>query len=127
MNQVIDELVKTLLTAIAPVIAAGVVAVLALLMKKLGLQISAENQARTEKLVHDAVFMAEEHTAALVKKGITPVVPKLQAAVSHIVDKAPGITRAEAERLVEQELPKLGLGAASFTRSMVQAATNDTK
>ena len=127
MDLVIDELVKKVLQAIAPIIAAGIVAVLGLFARKIGLQISAENQARVEKMAHDAIFLAEEKVTALVKRGVTPMQTKLEMAITHLVDKVPGITVTEAEQIITAELPKLGLGAASFARSVVLAATNDTK
>ena len=127
MDLVIDELVKTLLQALAPIIAAGVVAVLALIAKRIGISISAENQARTEKLVHDAIFFAEEKVAAFLKKGVSPAQTKLQIATAQVLDKIPGITPAEAEALIHTELPKLGIGAASFMRAVAVAATNETK
>src|SRR5688572_1150399 len=127
MDTVVDEFVKLMLQALAPVIAGAAVAVLALVFKKLGLQISAEQTARTEKIVHDAIFLAEERAAAAVKRGLTPALSKASTAVNHIVEKVPGITPTEAEQLIKQELPKLGLGASGFSRALVVAATNETK
>ena len=48
-------------------------------------------------------------------------------ATQRVLDRVPGITLDEAMQLIEQELLKLGLGAAGFSRSVVQVATNDTK
>lgn len=127
MDLFIDELVRTLLQALAPIVAAAVVGVLALAMKRIGLSISAENQARTEKLVHDAIFFAEERVSGYLKKGVKPVQSKLAIATQQVLDKIPGITQTEAEALIHTELPKLGIGAASFMRAVAVAATNDAK
>jgi len=127
MDLFIDELVKTVLLALVPVVAGLVVSVLVRLFQRIGLQLSAENQARTEKLVHDAIFFAEEKVASAIKRGVKPVDTKLQTAVKQVLDKIPGITQDEAIVLITAELPKLGLGTAGFARSVVTAATNDTK
>jgi hypothetical protein len=129
MDAVIDEFVKVLLTAAAGIISAQVIAVLVKLFQKFNLHVSAEQQARIEKYVQDAILHTEEYFASALKRGATPVKKKIDMAVERVLDTVPGITATEARDLIVQELPRLNLGASavSFTRSVVVAATNDTK
>lgn len=127
MDLFIDEMVRTIMMALAPIIAGVVIAALVQVVRKIGFELTAESRARMEKMVHDAIFLAEEKVSAAIKRNVSPVASKMSIAVEHITNKLPGITDEEARQLVTQELPKLGLGASDFARSVVLAATNDSK
>lgn len=127
MDSLMDTIVHQILTALAPVIAATIVAILVQFLRKLNLDLGAEQQAKVEKIVHDGVFLAQEKVARAAKMHMAPVGTKLGIAVEHVLEKMPGITSDEAKELVHQELPKLGLGASGFTGAVVTAATTGPK
>ena len=89
---------------------------------RFGLQLDAINEARVKAAVQDIILGVEEEVEArakveaVVNKGYE----KLELAVGRVVNAVPGITDEEAEQLVKQELPKVGLGAAGFVTEVVK-------
>jgi hypothetical protein len=125
MDTILNELIKLLFTVITLTLTAFIPVLLKKLYDKFHLQVSAENQAMIEKRVQDLLFFVEEWAAGRIKANIpTTAGDKLEKYLSLALDKIPGVTQEEAMHLAQQELPKLGLGAAGFIRE-VQAAVRE--
>lgn len=114
-----DVIIGVILAVIAPAAAAIVVQVLRLI----NIQLSEAQRAKVQQVVANALLEVEEWASARLKAEL-PVTSgqKLTRAVEQIVAKVPNVTAEEAETLVRQELPKVGLGAVSFLAKTAQAA-----
>jgi hypothetical protein len=125
----VDELLK-LVFGVGGTAATGLfVALLTKALKSVNLYNASLMDSRLEYIVQNAIHYAEERTAALVKSNNLPVkaatgVRKLETAIAFVLDKAPGIERAEAEQLVHAYLARLGNGATQFVQDMKAAASN---
>lgn len=113
-----DVVIGAIVAVIAPAAAAIVVQVLRLI----NIQLSEAQQAKVRAVVANALLEVEEWASARVKAEL-PVTSgqKLTRAIEQIVAKAPNVTPEEAEALVRQELPKVGLGAVNFLAKAAQA------
>ncbi len=125
MDDVLVEVVKVVGAIAAPVLATLVTALLVKTLKKIGLEVDAEQQAKTEHLVRRAILRAEEWAATRVKAkyGTTTAEMKLQRAMQDVLEHVPGLTPPEAAALIHAKLPELQLGAASFPPGARQPAT----
>lgn len=114
----IEVLVQTAVILLVPVIVGIAVQVL----RRVGLQVSASQQARMQAIAENAVLAAEEWAVARAKRKF-PVSSdqKLERALETILYKVPGIDREEAKELVDAALPKVGLGATDFLRQLKAA------
>jgi len=121
MEPLLDELIKLLFTIVTITITAALPFILKKIFDKFNLQVSAENQAKLEKYIQDAILATEEWAATRIKASI-PVNAgaKAEKFITIALDKIPGITADEALKLAQQELPKLGLGASGFLRSVTE-------
>ena len=124
MDALLDELLKAVFVAVSGVVGTLLVALVAKLLQRIGLAVSAEQQAKLEKLAQDAVLATEEWARAKAKAELQKVLPeeKLTQAVTQLLAKVPGITQDEAVALVNQELPKLRAASAGFVRATTAAA-----
>lgn len=114
MSEMLQQLVTPLMTALAPVIAGLIVAALVQWLRKLGLELGAEQQAKLEMTVRNGVLSAEEWAARKAKqKAPVSAGEKLDHAVELIQDKLPKMSTPDAVALVDQELPKLKMGASA--------------
>jgi len=122
MDTLIDEGVKLVFAVLGAVLMVYVPLILHKVLVRLGVHLSQEQEARLAALADSAVHEAEEWAAAKVKAKI-PVgsEAKLARAVEGVIDKVPGITTEEAERLVRAALPKALLGAAEGLRTVRDA------
>lgn len=125
MDSVIEEVVRAVIQIVAPIIAGLVVVVLVAFVRKLGLEIGAEQEAKLRLHVQGAILAVEERAAAAAKHYSSRLDPseKLAQAVESVMLRVPGITEAEATRLIHEELPKVAAGAAGFLGSVRNAAT----
>jgi hypothetical protein len=115
MNEAVVEILQTIVAAIAPIIAAGLVALIAKYFQKLGIEVDAAKQDKLRIIAIKAVLGAEEWAAARIKAGVfTTSGQKLAQAVEQIQTQAPKVAVKEAADLIQQTLPALGLGAVSF-------------
>ncbi len=114
MEEIFHEAVKALIIASAAAAGPLVVAVLVQLFRRANIQLSAAQQDRLRQIVQNILIEVEEWASHRLKADI-PVTSgqKLSRAVDEIVDALPKLTEAQAESLVRQELPKLGLGSAA--------------
>jgi len=124
---VIANLVTLAVQAAFVAIAGFVVLIVKRVAAKYGLQVDAIGEARLKATVQDILIGVEEEVEARVKRSTTPVLNtaslKFETAVTRVIDAVPGISTLEAQQLVRQELPKLGLGAAGFVTEVVKRAT----
>ncbi len=112
MSDVLKAIAEPLLAALAPVIAGLIVAVLVQWLRKLGLEVGAEQQAKVEKSVQDVILSVEEWSARKRSQGETATsTQKLDRAVEQLGEKLPAMTTKAVMQLVDQELPKVKLGA----------------
>jgi len=127
METILDEVVKLVFSVAALVIAPLAVALVARLLRKVGLSLDAEKQAKIEKIARDGILLAEEKAARLVKAKLRPMLSseKLAMAMKHLLDQVPGISTDEAELIVTQELPKVGVGATAVFAATRQAVTQE--
>src|SRR3972149_6691182 len=122
-DDLVLEVVRLALTILAPVLAALGSAVLVKMFQRVGLEVSAEKQARLEKIAQDAIFGAEEWAAGAIKRNLpVPSGAKLNQALARFLMRAPGVSEDEAAAIIHAELPKVGLGAVGFLRAVRQAA-----
>lgn len=126
MQDILNELIKTLVVtsigALAPLVVAAVVQI----FRKLSIDLSEAQKAQVAGVVQNVLVEVEEWASHRIKAQI-PVTSgqKLSRAVEALLNKVPGIDEAEAEILVRQELPKIGMGAVSFLAETAQAATSN--
>jgi hypothetical protein len=113
--QIVNGLVALALALLVPLITVGINA----LLKKAKL----DDNAAIQAAVRSGIAFAEEQGASFLKtqgKKLDPSV-KLNAAVERVLVKVPGITQAEAEGLVHEQLPQVSLGASSFLNATANA------
>lgn len=115
MESVITSLSNELVHALAPVLVAGIMALIGFAIKKVHLSISADTQARLQVIAQQAVLSVEERAAALVAQELRKWTPaeKLNAAISEVLQRLPNVSAEEARSAVNAALPQMGLGAAA--------------
>ncbi|OFW05634.1 MAG: hypothetical protein A3H96_11275 [Acidobacteria bacterium RIFCSPLOWO2_02_FULL_67_36] len=124
MNDVLIDVLKTVGTILAPILATLLTALAYKALKRAGLDLDAEKQAKLEYLARQAILRAEEWGANQLKTHLPATSgQKLQRAVTDLLDKVPGISDVEAAALVHAELPKVALGASGFLQAVRTAAT----
>lgn len=127
-QQVTQEFIRQIVAAVINglILAASIFGMLILkrLAAKYGLQVDAIQEARLKATVQDILIGVEEQVEARAKlEGVlNKGYEKMELAVGRVVDAVPGITTNEAEQLVQQELPKVGLGASGFVTEVVKRA-----
>lgn len=128
MDQIINELIKTVIDAAVVTIIPLVVAFIVQQIRKTGLEISAQSQARLQVIAENAVLAVEEWAADRVKRAIpTANSQKYARALEIVLEKVPGISEDEAHDLIHAALPKVGVGATDFLAKVREAATNPSK
>lgn len=125
MDQLIDEAVRTVLSFAAVLLAPLILGVLYRLFQRVGLQVSADQQAKLEKQLRDYLIETEEYFAARIKAKIAVTgADKLRHFIELAIDRIPGMTPQDAAGYAQQLLPQIGLGAAIALRSLRQPAAN---
>lgn len=116
---IVSQLFVTVGPLVATVLAAYITKILLPGVKawseKAGLELSSRQTAYIEYVVQQAVLMAEERVEAAYKgKAIDKAQKaeeKMEAALSRILDKLPGVEEEEARVLADAALRQLGMGA----------------
>ncbi|HYC00450.1 MAG TPA: hypothetical protein VEC57_15035 [Candidatus Limnocylindrales bacterium] len=104
------------------------VAALVQQLRKMGLQITREQEARLEHYARLAAAEAEEWASQRLRASIVVhSADKLERAIASLVDKVPGITRDEALRVIHAQLPAIGAGAAAALSDLRRAAANGVR
>ena len=103
MDALLDELLKAVFVAVSGVVGTLLAALVVKLLQRIGLAVSAEQQAKLEKLAQDAVLATEELARARIKDGVGKVASaeKLTQAVELLLRKVPNISQEEASVLVQ--------------------------
>lgn len=122
MDAFIDEVVKIIGAALGT----ALIGLLVQLARKYGFDISAAKHAQLESVAQQAILMVEEKAAAAVKAQVGKVNPaeKLNAAVSIVLERMPGVSREEAADIIHAKLPEVRAATASFATAVLQNATN---
>lgn len=112
-----EQIFKALLEHALPIVLSMVAAFLIPVARRYAGLLKDEQMRR---VVQAAILEVEEITRASGSsiKGIE----KLDHAVATIVEKVPGISEAEAQALVHQELPKVRAAIADFAKATARAA-----
>lgn len=107
-----EELIGQVTQMLGAVLAAAIVALVGMVARKVGLSISADNQARLEHVVKLGVSYAEEQAKNYAKTygQAMAAAMKRKLAMEFIVAKIPRVDAGEAERLVQAVLPHLREG-----------------
>lgn len=124
MESIFQQLSELVLHVVVAVVAPALAAILVQGLRLVSVQLSAAQEAKVRDIVTQAILETEEWAAGRLK-GQLPVTSgqKLMRALSAVTAKVPGISEQEAEDLIRQELPKVGLGAVHFLRQAAHAAT----
>ena len=117
MNDLWLEFAKGFIAVLAPIVAGLVVALLVKWLKKVGLDLDAEKQAKAEYWVRQGILSAEEWAASRLKQGLADT-PDAESAVKlqHAIDVAvenTDLNVVQAETLVHAQLPQVKLGATA--------------
>jgi hypothetical protein len=115
MDEILKLILQTAIMALVPTIVAMAIQTL----RRLHIQLSAEQEARLDAAVRRAILEAEEWAAGRLKSKL-PVTSyqKLSRAVEQVTP-AFDLTPEQAEARVKAALPELGLGAsANFSRPL---------
>lgn len=117
-----DTLVQSVLEVVAGICATALAAVLVQWLRKLGLQIEAQQQGRIEHYAAQAILYVEEKAAKQLKGKIPmPSEEKLSEATERLMAKVPGISLKEAEDIVHAVLPQLKGTGATFAAELGKA------
>ena len=114
-NDWLMDVLKIVVATATPLLVGLAIAIARKMLKRLGLELEAEQQAQMEKVVRDAILRAEELAAARIKANEPPA-PKLHVAVNDVLAHFPEMTHQDVADLIHAHLPRLGLGAASLSR-----------
>ena len=125
MQEIINEIVKALVVTSIGAVAPLVVAVIVQLFRKVNIELGVAQQDQVRIVVQNILLEVEEWASHRIKASV-PVTSgaKMERAIESIINKVPGINEEEAEQLVREELPKIGLGAVNFLAAASKAATN---
>lgn len=106
-------------TALAGVVAGYLVKLLAAAAKRIGLQITTEQEERARELARQAVLYAEEWAAKLAKERLAPSADaKYQRAKETLLKSLPGLTSEQLDQLVQSAVAALpGVGATGSSTS----------
>lgn len=108
-DALIETLVQSAVVVLVPMIVAAVVQVL----RRLRIQLSAEQEAALTVAVRRAVLEAEEWAATRIKAKLPATsYQKLTRATESLIQPF-GLTHQEAETRIKAILPELGLGASA--------------
>lgn len=128
MNDVLVEVVKFALAIIAPILSALIAALAVQGLRKLGISLDAEKQAKLEHLVAALVAQTEEWASSRIKAGITTTAAdKAQYYLQLAADKIPGVSADEAHALAQTILGRVRLGTTAVLQDVRVAATTGAR
>jgi hypothetical protein len=110
-----ETVIEQLLTLLATALTGVLVALAVKALKKVGISLEAEQQAKLEYYAAQGINMAKEEAARRVKAGLDRLTPqqKEQMAVDHVMDNVPKADPIKVSDTVLATLPQLGEGAAA--------------
>lgn len=116
--QALQPVLQTVLVAIATIIAAAIVKALSKLSAKLGLQTDAEQEARAERVVREAVFSVAEFASKRLLEGVKlPAKVKLDRAILIARAELPNMPADKLETMIYAALARYGLAADAKVRT----------
>lgn len=116
MNELIKEVAlqaaQVLVPLLSTVLAIAISAALVLVLKRLGIDVSAKEAARLREEVEDVVEAVEEIAAANKKTGVVlESEEKLAIAIGKVQVKFPKVPESKIRDVIHAVLPRVGLGA----------------
>ena len=123
---VIQEGLLTVLAVVTPIAVGFLVRWLKALGTKAGITIDVQKEAMLEHRIQSFLLQVEEEAAARIRAGLPKWAPgeKFSRVFEKVVGVIPGISRQEAEELIQANLPKIGLGAIAALDQIKGAATS---
>ena len=123
------EILKWVFAIVAPILSGLLVALLTKALQKIGLTVSAENQAKLEHTVASLVALTEEWASAKFKAtGIAVTsAEKAQFYLSKATNILPGISDEEATQWAQTILGRAKVGAATAVSELRVAATTGAR
>ncbi len=122
LSPAIHDLLQSVLEGLACLVAAAVVWLIKIAIARMGASLDAEREARIRTLAAEAALAVEETFARKVNaegKIITGA-DKLAAAVRAVVERAPGVSQAEAAQAVLAMLKGADMGARTTGKLLGQ-------
>lgn len=111
----LEQVIEIVRSALAVTLAPLLVLVVVRIAKRLGLDLSAEQQAQLEKTAQDAILRAEEWAATKARESSAAIKPdpvqKLGVAVDHVKQELPNVPTAKVVAAIESNLARVGAGA----------------
>jgi hypothetical protein len=112
----LDALFTPVVQALGSALVAAVLALIVQLVRRIGIDLTAQQQAKIEHYARLAIQAAEEWAGRQIKAHLTPPqsVDKLVYATKYLLTRVPGLTEAEAQDLIHAQLSAVGKGAAAY-------------
>jgi hypothetical protein len=112
-----DSFIHNFLNALAVTIGTGIFGIILQTLKRLHLSLSAQNEAKLQTYVQQAIAYAEELIEAQLQRAGAKVADtasaKLDAAIHYLIAKVPGLTTTEAVKLITAGLGQSPFGASA--------------
>lgn len=124
MDGVMQTVLAPVLEALATAAVAAFLALVIQLARRVGLDLSAQQQARVEHYARLAIAAAEEWAARQIKEQheAPASADKLAYAIQALLMQVPGVSEQEAEDVIHASLERLGKGAAAFVSGLANKA-----
>jgi len=114
LDGILGEIIKIAIGLIGAVIVPVLSAAAVQALRKLNFEVSAENQAKIERITGDILLEVEEWASRRLKANLpAESEDKLQRALSKVLVRVPGLSEEDALNLIHETLPKIGLGATA--------------
>ena len=126
MQEIINEVIKAVLVTSIGALGPIVVAIVVQLLRKVNIELGVAQQDQIRLAVQNILLEVEEWASHRIKASINVTSgQKMERAVESILNKFPGVDEAEAQKLVREELPKIGLGAVNFLSEIAKASARN--
>lgn len=108
-----DSLIDQVLGSLAAVLVSVLVALAVKVLKKVGLSLEADEQAKLEYFAAQGINKAKEMAAVKLKSAVTlSSAEKKAIALDHVLANVPDVTPSVAGAVITATLPQLGEGAS---------------
>lgn len=113
LNLIFQDIILSVLGVVLTIASGFLIKWFKALASKAGISLSAQKQALIDSTVQDLILRIEEEAAARIRAGLPRIAAgeKFELVLVDLVDKIPGLSREDAERIILSNLPKIGVGA----------------
>lgn len=113
LNEILQNSLISLIGVILSVVGTFVAMWVKKLADKAGISLDAQRQAWVDARIQDLILQLEEEAASRMKAGLPRIAggEKFERVLIAALDKIPGLTREQAEKIILSNLPKVGVGA----------------